>query len=181
MFYFVPLILFIVIALFVFPQFSPIPYFPSNKKDIPLILKVLSLKNNHTVIDLGAGDGIIVFSAASEAKKRGVNASFVAVEINPVLVFILHIRRLFHSNGKNIRILWVDMFKLDLGRVEKTKNTTVFLYVSPWLLAKIVKKIRTDLKKFDLISYLYPLPKESTGKKVQELKGVHVVYKYTYV
>jgi hypothetical protein len=48
----------IIVILFIFssPTISPIPYFPSQKVDIPLIIKALKLKNNQTAIDLGTDD-----------------------------------------------------------------------------------------------------------------------------
>ena len=90
-------VIFVIVIIFLFSSkaLSPIPYFPSNKHDLPLIIKALNLKNNQTVIDLGAGDGIVIFEAAKIAYKRKLNTRFVAVEINPVLILVLHLRRLF--------------------------------------------------------------------------------------
>lgn len=59
-----------VILLFSSPRLSPIPYFPSNNKDMDLIVKALGLKNNQTVIDLGAGDGVVILEAAKKASKK---------------------------------------------------------------------------------------------------------------
>lgn len=121
-FIFIGLILFIfvVLILFSFPCFSPIPYYPSNKKDLPFIIKAVNLKNDQVIIDLGAGDGVVIFAAASNAISlpKKLNTQFIAVEINPVLIFIMHLRRLFHPNRKNIKIVWADMFKVNL----KTQN-----------------------------------------------------------
>ncbi len=38
--------LLVIIFLFASPQLSPIPYFPTNKKDLPQIINALKLKNN---------------------------------------------------------------------------------------------------------------------------------------
>ena len=99
--FFIAFIIFIIIIIFIFSskKFSPIPYFPSQPVDLPLIIKALNLKSNQTVFDLGAGDGIIIFKAAQQAYKQKLNTQFVAVEINPVLILILHLRRLFHPNN----------------------------------------------------------------------------------
>lgn len=63
----------IIIIIFVFPQLSPIPYFPSNAKDLPLILDNLRIQDNHVVIDMGAGDGMVVFEAARHAYEKKLN------------------------------------------------------------------------------------------------------------
>ena len=109
------LFLTITVVLFIFSSktLSPIPYFPSQPVDIPLIIKALNLKNNQTVFDLGAGDGIVIFKAAQQSYEQKLNTQFVAVEINPVLIIILHFRRLFHKNKKNIKIIRDDMFKMN--------------------------------------------------------------------
>jgi len=65
-----------IIFLFSSPQLSLIPYFPSNKKDLPLIIKALNLKNNQVVFDLGAGDGIVIFEAAKLAFEKKLNTKF---------------------------------------------------------------------------------------------------------
>ena len=55
------------------------------------------------MIDLGAGDGIVIFKAASQAFQKRLNTKFIAVEINPVLILILYLRRLFHPNKKILK------------------------------------------------------------------------------
>ncbi|PIP63272.1 hypothetical protein COW97_03440, partial [Candidatus Roizmanbacteria bacterium CG22_combo_CG10-13_8_21_14_all_34_12] len=101
-----------VILIFSSKTLSPIPYFPSQPIDMPLIVKALNLKNNQTVIDLGAGDGIVIFKAAQQSYKQKLNTKFVAVEINLILILIIHLRRLFHPNKKNIKIVYGDIFKM---------------------------------------------------------------------
>ena len=55
-------------------------------KDRENILKALSLEKDQTVIDLGAGDGVVVFEAAYESWRRKLNTKFITLEINPVLI-----------------------------------------------------------------------------------------------
>src|SRR3989338_4927434 len=155
MVFFLTFIIFITIIIFIFSskKFSPIPYFPSQPVDIPLIIKTLNLKNNQTVFDLGAGDGIVIFTAAKSSFQRKLNTKFIAVEINPVLIFILHLRRFFHPNRKNIRIVYGDIFKINIkyqilkikmtseksnikndNTMKQFNNLTIYLYISPWYL-----------------------------------------------
>lgn len=171
--------LFVIIIIFSFPRFSPIPYFPSNGKDIPLILAALNLKRNQTIIDLGAGDGIVIFKAAERALQNKLNTKFIAVEINPVLLLVLHIRRLLHPNRKNIKIVNTDIFSMNYSQLTTNHYplTTFYIYISPWFIEKTVLNITKQIKNFDLVSYFYQV--KCLPKYKEELKeGVHKIYRY---
>lgn len=166
-------ILVIVITLFISRSLSPIPYFPSNKKDIKGIVQSLQLANDQVVYDLGAGDGIVIFSAASETFKKNLNTQFVAIEINPVLLIFMWFRRLFHPNRKNIRIVHADIFSIRYTKYDL--RYTIFAYISPWYLEKVFKNCKFQISKFKFISYFYPVPKLKSSRTI---KGVHKTYIY---
>lgn len=170
--------LFFITIIFIFssPALSPVPYFPSNKKDMKLIIKALDLKNNQTVVDLGAGDGIVILEAAEEAMKKRLDTKFVAVEINPVLILVLHVRRLFQANKKNIKIVRSDMFGMDFSSLIQPKAKSLFyIYISPWHIGKTLDNIKRQYKKFSVVSYMYPV---KSLKPKQELQGLHRVFLY---
>jgi 16S rRNA A1518/A1519 N6-dimethyltransferase RsmA/KsgA/DIM1 with predicted DNA glycosylase/AP lyase activity len=181
-FYLIVIFLFLIVILFFSSQtLSPIPYFPSNKKDLPLIIKALNLKNNQLVFDLGAGDGIVIFKAAKKAFEKKLNTKFFAVEINPVLILIMIIRRLFHPNKKNIKIIRADIFTINFKKLVTkpvTRNpqpVTFYLYISPWYLEKVIKNLKLKIKNFALVSYFYSVPK-MRAKKVFEGKNKIFIY-----
>ncbi len=167
------LIILFIVSLFSSPRFSPVPYFPTNKKDIPLIIKALGLKNNQTIIDLGAGDGIVIFEAAIISLQQKLNTQFIAVEINPVLVIILFVSRLFHPNRKNIKIIWGDFFKVTM---QQFNNITIYLYVSPWLIDKLIKNLKLKTKNFSLVSYMYSSKLLKDSQKI--IKGKNKIFIY---
>ena len=171
------LFVFVFIIVFAFPQFSPVPYYPSNYKDKELILKHLGLKHNQTVIDLGAGDGWVIFEAARLALSKKLKTQFVATEINPFLLFLLYCKRLFHPNKKNIQIRYFDIFKHNYSKLT-TNNyqlITFYLYLSPWLIAKIWRKIKTVKNKRTLVAYYYPIKGLIPNKTI---KGINEIYLY---
>ncbi len=173
---------------------SPIPYFPSNKKDIKGIVQSLQLSNDQVVYDLGAGDGVVIFSAASVAKQKKYNTKFIAVEINPVLIGIMHLRRLLHPNRKNIQIVCADIFSmrytlyLPAGRRGDIRYT-MFAYISPWYLERVFANCKSQIspdssksriptsrrENFKFISYFYPVPKLKSSRTI---KGAHNTYIY---
>lgn len=181
-----------IITLFSHPKLSPIPFFPTNKKDLPFIIKALNLKNNQTIFDLGAGDGVVVFTAANKALLKNLNTVFVAVEINPILVLILHLRRLSHPNKKNIKIIWGDMFKINLKSqilnrkstsqnsnlsvMKQCNNVTIYLYISPWLINQLIDRLKQQQINHSLISYMYPSKLLKNKEKI--LRGLHNIYVY---
>lgn len=173
MFYAIILIIIVIIFLFSSKKLSPIPYFPSQPVDLPKIVKALGLKNGQTVIDLGAGDGIVIFKAAKEAYRLKLNTQFIAVEINPVLIFILHLRRLFHPNRKNIKILFGDMFNL---KIQQFNNLTIYLYISPWFIEKTMLNIKNQVSKFSVVSYMYPIGSLKNKQKIIQGKNKIFIY-----
>jgi|SRR3990167_2792800 len=171
----------VIIFLFSSPKLSPIPYFPSQPVDIPKIIKALNLKDSQTVFDLGAGDGIIIFTAAKSSFQRKLNTEFIAVEINPVLILILHFRRLFHPNKKNIKIVYGDIFKMDFESFMYRRGTalslpTFYLYISPWYLEKTISNIKKQVENFSVISYMYPIKNLKNKEKV--IEGRNKIYIY---
>ena len=166
------IILFIILVVFSFPEFSPIPYFPSNKKDLPLILKALNLRNDQLVVDMGAGDGLVTFFAAQKAKQEGLNTQFIAIEYNFILVLILFAKWFFHTNKGNIKIVWADMFS---AKFPQDITKTFYLYVSPWFMGSLYKKLRKEVGKFEIVSYFYPVPKIKPAKT---LKGINKIFVY---
>jgi len=166
-----------IIYLFASPSFSPIPYFPSQSVDLPKIIKALNLKNNQIVFDLGAGDGIIIFEAAKKAIQQKLDTKFIAVEINPILIFILHLRRLFHPNRSNIKIVRDDIFKMNFPQLTiNNYQLTIYLYISPWYLEKTILNIKNQISKFSVVSYMYPI--KSLKNKEKIIQGKNKIYVY---
>lgn len=180
---FIALALVALYVFFVSDKFSPVPYFPSNRRDMANILKMLALRNGQTVIDLGAGDGIVIFEAAKEAMRRKLNTKFVAVEINPILILILQVRRLLSPNKERIKIIRANMFKLDYADFfsQNAGKATYFIYISPWHIMEVLRRIMKRSGSFELVTYFYDLPKKTGLKRKAKLKGLNSVYKYIYV
>lgn len=182
-------------------KFSPVPYFPSNKKDMSLIVDLLDLKNNQTIIDLGAGDGIVILEAANSAFEKKLNTQFVAVDINPILIFILYLRRYFHPNKKNVKIIQGDFFDMslralakqskqkiatspderrsprnDTSIVKQFNNITIYLYISPWFLDRVTKRVLQQIPQAKIVSYMYPI--KSLQKRERVTRGKNSIYIY---
>lgn len=181
MVFFIIFIIFITVIIFIFSskKLSPIPYFPSQSVDLSKIIKALNLKNNQNVFDLGAGDGIVIFEAAKSSFQKKLKTKFIAVEINPVLILILHLRRFFHPNRKNIKIVYGDIFKMNFSsyNLQPTNyNLTIYLYISPWYLEKTILNIKNQINKFEIVSYMYPIKSLKKNETIIEGKNKIFVY-----
>jgi tRNA G46 methylase TrmB len=172
-------LLLVVVLLFTSRTLSPVPYFPSNQKDMKNILEALDIKNDQVIIDLGAGDGWVIFAAARYAFDHHLNTQFIALDINPILVCMMWLRRLTYPNKANIMVLRGDFFKINYKHL-LPKNHGIkpvfYLYISPWFLEQVVDKIYKELPTSRVVSYFYSV--KSYKSKERILGGVHPTHIY---
>ncbi|MFA6005942.1 MAG: hypothetical protein WC775_05685 [Patescibacteria group bacterium] len=156
-------------------KFSPIPYFPTQSTDMGLILKALGLKKADTLYDLGAGDGKIILAAVQDSP-----CTVKGVEIHPLLIAIMHIRRLLSPQREQIHIIWRSLFRLNISDA-----TVIYLYVGPFFMKQIMDKIRKDrpphLRR--IVSYWYDFQLEKPfewlpkRRKIQGKNAIHILEK----
>jgi len=136
-------------------------------------------KDRPVILDLGAGSGTILFTLADEAYKSGRKTQFIALEINPFLILLLHIKRLLHSNQKHISIKFGDLFKERYDQITGGGKTVCYLYVSPRLIPQIFKKIKKDIPSSQIVSYMYEVKSIKASKVVKT--GNHPIYLYNKI
>ena len=174
----IPVAILAIVFYFFSSRVSPIPYFPTNHKDLSLIIKTFKLKNNQVIFDLGAGDGTVLFKAASEAYNKNLDTVFVAIEINILLVAFLMVCRFFHPNKEQIHIIWGDMFKFDYNfgnYIDNSKDAIFYIYISPWFTERVWNLISKLGKPVRVISYFYPI---SSKKHLDKATGAHDIFTY---
>ncbi|MDA1316976.1 MAG: class I SAM-dependent methyltransferase [bacterium] len=169
-------VLTLIILYFFSSKASPIPYFPTNSQDMPMIVKAMKLANNQVIIDLGAGDGAVVWAAATSAYEKGLNTQFVAVDINIVLVLWMKFRRLVHPHKAHISIIHGDMFLLNYKKIIGSKKPLFYLYIAPWFTKQVHKMIQELNIPCTILSYFYPI---TSGKSQKTAHRVHELYFYT--
>lgn len=173
-------ILFAVVAGIVFfifsSAYSSIPFLPTNSRDLTAVIKKLNLQRDQVVIDLGAGTGTVIFAAASEAHKKGLNTEFIAIDINFLLVILMWIRSWLHPHRDHITVLQGDLFKMDYERmIAPYQRIMFYMYVSPWVTDTFAELIRDTKRKSSLVSYRYPVKKM---KPEDMIEGKHNIYTY---
>ena len=140
------------------------PFVPSTKKAVDAMVKLAKIRPGQTVIDVGSGDGRVLFAAA----KNGAHA--IGIEINPYLVRFTQIKAFIGQHRGNIKVHWQNLWKADLSSAD-----VVFVYLIPWKMEVLAKKLKTELKPGTLViskSFIFP------GWKIVRQDTVHHVYAF---
>lgn len=111
--------------------FLELPYVASKRDKVQTIVKLAQIKKGQTIVDLGSGDGRLLFEAAT----RGAFA--IGYEINPFLIFLTIVRSKLKGLSDNIEIYKKNLWKADLkvadvifvyGRKKTMKKFEDFVY-----------------------------------------------------
>jgi SAM-dependent methyltransferase len=123
-------------AYFVFASFAfGAGYQPTPRRAVEQMLRLAEVGPNDTVFDLGAGTGAIVFRAA-----RIYRAKVVGVEVEPIRVAVLRLRRRFGPFADRITIRWGNLFALDFRAA-----TVVTAFLWPSAMTKLRPKLEAEL------------------------------------
>lgn len=112
------------------------PYISTPYPAVEAMLRLAAVGPNDMVYDLGCGDGRIVITAARDFGARGVG-----IDLDP--------RRIEQANAAaggagvsgRVRFVVQDLFKTDFSEA-----TVLALYLFPELNARLLPKIRADLR-----------------------------------
>jgi SAM-dependent methyltransferase len=137
-------------AYFVFASFAfGAGYEPTPRRTVEQMLRFAEVGPQDTVYDLGAGTGAIVFRAA-----RTYRAHVVGVEVEPIRVLILRIRRRLGPFADRIEIHWGDFFRLDFRRA-----TVVTAFLWPGAMTRLRAKFESELPfGARIVSHCHPVP-----------------------
>jgi hypothetical protein len=125
-----------VIAYFIFASFVfGAGYQPTPRRSVETMLRFAEVGPRDTLIDLGAGTGAIVFRAA-----RTYRARVIGVEVEPVRVLVLRLRRRFGAFPDRITIYWGNLFDLDFRDA-----TVVTAFLWPGAMARLRPKFEAEL------------------------------------
>ncbi len=124
------------------------PFVPTSKGSSEAMLRLSGLHTGMTVVDLGSGDGRLLFMAA----RQKIHA--IGYEINPYLVFYTKLLSLFNPDRKYIRVFWKNLWSADVSKAD-----AVFVYLIPWRMEKLQKKLSKSCKPGTIIvsnSFIFP-------------------------
>jgi 16S rRNA A1518/A1519 N6-dimethyltransferase RsmA/KsgA/DIM1 with predicted DNA glycosylase/AP lyase activity len=128
--------------------FTGAPYVPSSKKVTVKMIEFAKPRKNSTVIDLGSGDGRLLFWAARQGARS------IGYEINPFLVFGTWIRKIIFHRTLDVSVIWGNFWNADLTRAD-----AVFIYLIPSKMDRLAAKLQTELRPGSIIvsnSFIFP-------------------------
>ncbi|EEB12119.1 conserved hypothetical protein [Pediculus humanus corporis] len=133
---------------FIFPFFRRVclPYVPATDKQISNVLEALRGRSG-TLIDLGSGDGRIVFATA----KKGFKST--GLELNPWLVIYSKLTAYYLKLNGKTKFLKCDLWKFDL----KPYNNVVIFGVDSMMEELEVKFLKELEKDSYIIACRFPL------------------------
>jgi len=124
-------------------------YEPTYRRAVDTMLRFAEVGPNDVVYDLGAGTGAIVFRAA-----RSYRARVVGVEIEPIRMLVLRLRRRLGPFSDRITLVWGDLYRLDFGTA-----TVITAFLWPGAMAKLRPKLERELKPGTrLVSHVHEVP-----------------------
>ncbi len=126
-----------------------VPYVPTPKKIIKLMIQLAEIKPGEKVCDLGSGSGRIIIAVAKKQKNNLV----VGFEkfFTPRLVSKL--RLFFHPFiNKRIQIIKADFFNIDLHNFD-----VVFCFLTPEAMRILNPRFQLLKKGSRIVSYMFPL------------------------
>ena len=140
----------VVAAYFLFASFAfGAGYQPTPARVVERMLALAEVGPGDLLYDLGAGTGTIVFRAA---RSRG--ARVVGIEVEPIRVAILHLRRILGGPRDRVEIQWGNLFGTDFRTA-----TVVAVFLWPGAMARLAPLLRAQLGPGTrIISHWHQLP-----------------------
>lgn len=157
---FVAVTLFIVMSITISTAFGA-PYVRSAPERVENMMKIMDFKKVKKMVDLGSGDGTIMFEFA----KRGVESH--GYEINPFLVW--GTRKEIKKLGleKKAYVHWKNFWFMDF---KKTDFDLITIYGIPWIMGMLGKKLKRELKPgTKIISNYFTFPGWKPVKKNKDV------------
>lgn len=139
----------IAVAYFVFASFAfGAGYEPTPRPAAERMLEFAGVAPTDVVYDLGAGTGALVFRAA-----RTYGARVVGVEVEPIRILILRLRRRWGRNGDRVTIRWGNLFRLDFRPA-----TVVTAFLWPGAMERLRPKFERELGNgARVVSHCHPI------------------------
>lgn len=137
---------------------SAAPYLPTRKKQRGFLLKHLSLEGTEEVVDLGCGDGSLLF----ELEEKYPSLRLIGVEISLLPFFIAFGRKVWKRSRVQLRLK--NLFRQDLSSAD-----IVFVYLLERAYPRLQKKFAKELSDHAVVIVeAWPFPNVTPRRRLQE-------------
>jgi len=132
------LLLFLLVLLWILvPAFYGLPSKPTHPDRIRKALRLVKLKKDEVLYDLGAGEGRVLLIAAKE-----FGAKAIGIEVGPVQCAWMWLRATASGFSSRIKIQWGDFFKTELSDAD-----VVFVYATSREVVKLAPHLEKKMKR----------------------------------
>ena len=140
---------FIVLGLIYWSGFrTRVPYYPSKRSLLPVILDLLRQEESIKFIDIGSGLGGLLIELSNNEKK----SQFTGIEIAPLPWMVSFLRGKFGKNA--VRFLFGNYENLHFSEYD-----VVFAYLSPAAMPALWRKVKREMRSGSiLLSYEFIIP-----------------------
>lgn len=145
------------------------PFYSTSKKAMKKIVEKFNLKKDQKFVDLGSGDGRMVFEVYRKYKCKSVG-----YEISPLLLIIQKLAKLCLATfNSKIQFREESFFNVSLSDFD-----VIYCALPDAILSNLQEKFKEELKKGAIVfSYRTKLPdKNGEETKIED----SILYKYTY-
>ena len=158
----------VILSTFAYGAIKGAPYIPTRKNDVTAFIKLANIKPGDRFIDMGSGDGRLLFTGAR------LGAIATGYEISLIPYIISKLKLLFFSKKKFVKIHYSDFWNKDLGGAN-----IVYCFLMPKFYDKLKAKLTKELKPgTKVIAYVWPIPDwEITAE--ERSTNSHMLYLYT--
>ncbi len=133
----IELILIVILGVFIstfLPTFfSGAPYAPTKRSGIAPMVKLAAIRPAEAAIDIGSGDGRLVFALAA------AGAEGYGIEINPLLVFWSKLLA-----PRQLR-MHVHIFRDSIWKHDFSTYTVVTVFGIPYIMKRLEEKLQREL------------------------------------
>lgn len=125
------------------------PYVPTYQRDVRRMLRLANVKPDEMVVDLGAGDGRFLITAAREFGARGFG-----YELSLLPLVIGWVRVLASPVRGRVQLRFGDFFRQNLSSAD-----VVTCFLTPKAMAKLAPKFQRELRAgARVVSYAFSIP-----------------------
>jgi ribosomal protein L11 methylase PrmA len=145
------------------------PYFATPQSAVEAMLRLARVTAADVVYDLGSGDGRIPITAARLFGARGVG---IDIDANRIREANDNLARA--GVGHLVRFLNQDLFEANISEA-----TVVTLYLLPRMNARLVPKLKSELKRGTrIVSHRFDMGPEWPPEESQDVDGL-IIYLWT--
>ena len=155
----------LVTAIFLVTGLAGAPYVPTHEKALgEAFTKLYKMDSHDFLIDLGAGDGVVLKAAA----KRGAKA--LGVELNPILTLIMKWR--FRGN-KRVKVKCCNFYNIKFPE----ETTVVYAFAVSLHIEPIFRKVQGEAKRLGKPIYFVSNAFDLKDVKPIKKQGSFYLYK----